>query len=183
MELRALIVLTSLSLLSGCATLNEKECRSADWHRLGIKDGQQGEPTSLLEEHKDACSRHGVQPDEARYLAGREIGLAQYCQPGNAFRLGMNGQEYRGVCPPEVDATFRRNNAAALEVQRSKSRIEEIDRQLSQKDHELAEDDTPEKEKTGLRKDIRELDRKRDRLRDDLHDQQRELDRLMDAER
>jgi len=183
MKFGTLIVLTSFSLLSGCATLNEQECRSADWHRLGIKDGQQGEPASLLDEHKEACTRHGIRPDEERYLSGREIGLTQHCQPRNAFRLGLNGQEYKGVCPLDVDARFRRNNEAALEVQRSKKKIEDIDRQLSQKEHELAEDNTPEKEKTNLRKDIRELDRKRDRLRDDLYYQQRELDRLMDAER
>lgn len=182
MKFGTLIVLTGLSILSGCATLNEQECRSADWYRLGINDGQQGEPASLLDDHKKACTRHGVQPDEKRYLTGHEIGLTQYCQPRNAFRLGMNGQKYKGVCPLDVDARFRRNNEAALEVQRSQKRIEDIDQQLSQKEHKLAEDDTPEKEKTSLWKDIRELDRKRDRLRSDLHYQQRELDRLMDAE-
>lgn len=183
MRFGTLTVLMSLSLLTGCATLNEKECRSADWHQLGIKDGLQGEPASRLEKHKEACTRHGIQPNEARYLTGREVGLAQYCQPGNAFRLGMNGQEYKGVCPLDVDLQFRRNNTAALEVQRTKNKMADIDQQLSQKEHELTEDDTPEKEKIALRKGIWELDQQRDRLRDDLYYQQQELDRLLDAAR
>ena len=177
------IILACFALLSGCATLSERECHSADWYRLGVKDGQQGEQIYLLDEHNKSCASYGIRPDENRYLAGREAGLKQYCQPGNAFRTGMNGEEYKGVCPLDVDAAFRRNNAAALEVYNSKKKIEEIDRQLSRKEHELTDKDTPEKEKIRLREAIRDLDRKRDRLRSDLHYQERELDHLMDEAR
>ncbi len=183
MKTSAFTTLVCLALLSGCATLNERECRSADWYLLGIKDGQQGEPANLLGEHQESCARYGIHPDGNRYLAGREAGLTQYCQPGNAFRTGMNGEEYKGVCPLNADAAFRRNNAAALEVYNSKKKIEEVDRQLSGKEHELTKKDTPEKEKVRLREAIRDLDRKRDRLRSDLRYQERELDRLMDEAR
>ncbi|HEU0282842.1 MAG TPA: DUF2799 domain-containing protein, partial [Gallionella sp.] len=91
------IILACIALLSGCSTLNEQECRSADWYQLGVKDGQHGEPANLLDEHKESCKRYSIRPDESRYLAGRETGLAQYCQLGNAFRIGMNGEEYKGV--------------------------------------------------------------------------------------
>ncbi|OGS77034.1 MAG: hypothetical protein A2Z94_01700 [Gallionellales bacterium GWA2_55_18] len=183
MKISSSVILACLALLSACSTLNEQECRSADWHQLGIKDGQQGEPANLLDEHKESCTRYNVRPDESRYLAGREAGLKQYCQPGNAFRLGMNGEAYKGVCPLDVDAAFRRNNAAALEVYNSKKKIEDTDRQLSRKEHELTEKDTSDKERIRLREEIRELDRKRDRLRSDLHYQERELDHLMDEAR
>ncbi|HEU0282745.1 MAG TPA: DUF2799 domain-containing protein [Gallionella sp.] len=183
MKTNSSIILACLALLSGCSTLSEQECRSADWYRLGIKDGQQGELANLLDEHKESCKRYSIRPDESRYLAGREAGLEQYCQLGNAFRIGMNGEEYKGVCPLDVDAAFRRNNAAALEVYNSRKKIEDTDRQLSRKEHELTEKDTPEKEKIRLREEIRGLDRKRDRLRSDLHDQERELDHLMDEAR
>jgi len=179
MKISASTILACLALLSGCSTLSEQECRSADWYLLGVKDGKQGELASLLDEHKESCTRYGIRPDENRYLAGREAGLKQYCQPGNAFSSGMNGEEYKGVCPPDVDAAFRRNNTAALEVYNSRKKIEEIDRQLSRKEHELTEKDTPEKEKIHLREEIRDIDRKRDRLRSDLHYQERELDHLM----
>lgn len=175
--------LACLTLLSGCSTLNEQECRSADWHRLGASDGQQGEPASRLDEHKDSCKRYGILPDEGEYLKGRDTGLLEYCQLGNAFRTGMNGEEYKGVCPLGVDVEFRRYNAAALEVYNSKKQVEDIDSQISKKEKELDKKDITEKEKLRFLEDLRKLDRKRDRLRGNLHYQERELDRLMNNAR
>ena len=116
MKPRLYVTLMCLALLSGCSTLNEQECRSVDWYRLGTKDGQQGEKASLLDEHKESCRRYGIRPDEGQYLEGRDVGLLEYCRLGNAFRAGMNGEEYKGVCPLDMDAEFRRYNSAALEV-------------------------------------------------------------------
>lgn len=183
MKINSSITLACLALLCGCSTLSEQECRSADWYQLGAKDGQQGEPANLLDEHKESCKSYGVRPDESRYLEGREAGLKEYCQFGNAFRIGTNGEEYKGTCPLEVDAAFRRNNAAALEVYNSKKKIEEVDRKLARKEHELAEKDLSDKEKVRLLGEIRELDRQRERLRSDLHYQERELSHLMDEAR
>lgn len=176
-------LLTCFALLTGCSTLSENECRSANWHRLGAKDGQQGELASLLDEHKESCARYGIRPDENQYLAGREAGLRQYCQIGNAFRTGLNGEEYKGVCPLYVDADFRRYNSAALEVHNSKKKIEDVDYKLTTKEHELSKKDTPEKEQLRLREEIKKLDHKRDLLRSDLRYQERELDHLMDESR
>ncbi len=183
MKYSTFTLLTCFVLLTGCATLSENECRSANWYRLGAKDGQKGEPVGLLDEHKESCARYGIRPDENQYLAGREAGLRQYCQLGNAFRTGLNGEEYKGVCPLDVDADFRRYNTSALEVHNSKEKIEDIDRQLSAKEHELGKKDTPEKEQLRLREEIKKLDHKRDRLRSDLRYQEREVDHLMDEAR
>lgn len=180
MNISMCAALACLTLLSGCSTLNEQECRSVDWYRLGVKDGQQGEPVNLLEEHKDSCMRYGISPGRSQYLEGRDVGLMEYCQLGNAFRAGMNGDEYKGVCPLDVDAEFRRYNAAALEVYNSKKQVEDIDGKISKKERELAKKDITEKEKLQLLEEIRKLDRKRDRMRSDLHYQERELDHLME---
>lgn len=183
MKVNSAVIVFSLVLISGCSTLNEQECRTADWYRLGARDGQQGEQASLLDEHRESCKQYGIPPDEHRYHLGRVAGLKQYCRLDNAFRLGMKGTEYTGVCPMEVDADFRRYNAAALDVSNSRKKIEEIDRKLAHKEHELGEGDTPKKEKIRLRAEVRDLDRMRDRTRSDLYFQERELERLMDDER
>lgn len=183
MKVNPVIIVLSLALVSGCSTLSEKECRTADWYHLGVRDGQQGERANLLDDHRESCKQYGISPDEHRYHSGRTEGLKQYCRLDNAFRLGMNGTGYTGVCPMEVDAEFRRYNAAALDVSNSRKKIEEIDRNLSHKEHELGEKDTPEKEKIRLRAEVRDLDRMRDRTRSDLYFQERELERLMDDER
>lgn len=176
------ITLTCCAWLSACATLNEKECRSADWTQLGIADGQNGRPANRLDNHRSACEEYGIRPDAGQYLAGRETGLKQYCQPDNAFRLGMNGESYTGACPAEVDVAFRRNNDAALAVFRSKKQLENINGQLSAKERELNKDGISEQDKNRLRKEIKELERQRERVRQDLRDQQRQLDRLIDKD-
>lgn len=163
-----------LVLLSGCATLNEKECRSANWHQLGVRDGQQGETADLLEKHREACKKFAVQPEESQYISGRATGLKEYCRYNNAFRLGLDGISYKGTCPSDVDLKFRRYNDAALEISRINSQINVVNGQISKEERELAKADN--------RKDRRELNvlnTKRDRLRNDLIVQQREVDRLM----
>lgn len=179
MKISMCITLACLILLSGCSTLDEQECRTTDWYQLGIHDGQQGTPANLLDEHNDSCRRYGILPDRSQYLEGRNVGLLEYCQLGNAFRTGINGEEYKGACPLDVDMRFRRYNAAALEVYNSRKQIENIDGQISKKEKKLDKEDITEKEKLQLLEEIVKLDRKRDRMRSDLHNQERVLDLLM----
>lgn len=176
-----LLTLPLLILLNACATLSEKECRTADWRQLGVADGQKGYPDNRLESHREACKDFGILPDTKLYLDGRNAGLATYCQPDNAFRLGMNGESYKGVCPPEVDMAFRRNNEAALAVHRSKKQLENINSQLSDKERALKKNGLADANKTRLHNDIKELEKQRERARQDLRDQQRELDLLMNV--
>ncbi|MFY9260185.1 MAG: DUF2799 domain-containing protein [Gallionella sp.] len=160
--------------LSGCATLNEKECRSANWYQLGIRDGQSGDTEGLLDKHREACKKYAVQPEENQYFSGRKEGLKEYCRYNNAFRLGLDGVSYKGTCPIDVDMKFRRYNDAALEISRINRQINEVNGKIAKEERELAKADN--------RKDRRELaalNNKRDRLRNDLFIQQREVDRLM----
>ncbi len=163
-------------LLSGCSTLSEKECLSANWSQLGIRDGQRGASSALLELHRKACARYAIIPEDNQYLAGRAQGLTQYCEYQNAFRLGWAGREYTGVCASTVDVTFRRYHAAAFEVYRLKTALNEVERHLAKEEHELMLG----KDHLKHRHEIRILEQRRLRLRDDLMIQQREVDRLID---
>lgn len=86
--------------LSGCASLSENECRTADWRGIGLQDGLQGKTLGELEEHRRACAEYTIAVSERPYLDGREEGLREFCRLDNAFRVGLNGQKYLGVCPP-----------------------------------------------------------------------------------
>lgn len=183
MKIKSLLFLSPLLLVSSCSTLSEKECHTADWHQLGIQDGRSGLPERRLDAYADSCKEYGIHPDTTQYLAGRENGLRQYCVPGNAFRTGMNGEVYQGVCPPESDMAFHINNSAALKVYNARKRIKDIDSQLDRKEHELAEKDTSEKDRLRLRKELRELDRERDRLKGELRLAEHEMENLMEEER
>ena len=56
--------------ISGCAGLAEKDCRS-DWYQTGLRDGQRGDnPRAELERYAAQCRAYGVQPDAERYRQG-----------------------------------------------------------------------------------------------------------------
>lgn len=177
--LRMPCALLAMSLLmAGCATLDADECKAADWRSIGRSDGERGHTTARLDEHRKACAEHGITPNADRYWLGRSEGLQHYCQLDNALRIGRAGQGYQGVCPPQVDPTFRRWHAAAYEVARLRSAMDGVNSEIDQLERRLRQRDIEDRERLRIRHTIRELDRRRDLLRDDLNDQERRLDRL-----
>jgi len=183
MKKTALLTLPFLLILNACSTLSEKECHSSDWHQLGIQDGRSGLPERRLDDYAKSCKEYGVRPDTSQYLEGRTIGLKQYCTPSNAFRTGLNGEAYQGVCPSDIDMVFHINNTAALSVYKARQRIKDLDSRLDHLEHELSEKDKSEKDRLRIRKEIRDLDRDRDRLKADLRFEEHELESRMEEER
>lgn len=169
-----------LATLAGCATLNEDECRTADWRDIGLQDGRAGYPAARLAEHHQACAKHGIKPDERLYAQGRQRGLSEYCVPTKAIDEGLAGRRYQGVCPPGVHRPFEELNAAAYAVYDTRREIASVDSQIDSLERELRQEKTAEKRRLRIREEIRDLDRKRDRLRDDLRWRERDLDRLAD---
>jgi len=164
--------------LAACGTIPEKECATIDWYELGFKDGRAGFAPERVAEHRDACKGVKVEPDELKYLQGRRAGINEYCQPANAFRDGLAGNDYNGVC----DGQFARNHAAALRVATLKRAIERNRGDVSWRESEIRSDKTSDSRRAQLRSDVRELDRNREVLRDDLARAERELERLMAAQ-
>lgn len=102
-----LAVLAGILLLTGCASLNEKECHTADWRMIGYEDGAAGNSATRLGEHREACAKHGITPDMAAYRQGRDEGLGEYCRPRRAYQLGRNGYAYPAVCPATLEEELR----------------------------------------------------------------------------
>lgn len=105
-ELRLAGCLVCLLLLAGCATLDEDECRRGDWSAIGLRDGQQGQPASRIDDHTKACLRYGIEPDRERWRLARERGLQQYCTPLSGLEVGVAGRNYQGVCPEAKEGAF-----------------------------------------------------------------------------
>lgn len=166
--------------LSGCASLDENECRTADWRDLGRKDGRHGYPQSRLAEHHEACIVHGIRPDEKRYAEGRQEGLRIYCVLDNAVREGLAGRRYEGVCSSGIDRDFSDLNDAALRVYSARNEIDSTDSLITNLENEMRSKKTTDKRRYQIRDEIRELDRKRERQRDELRWRERDLDRLSD---
>jgi hypothetical protein len=183
MTFRPLLLLAAFAMLPGCATMDEGECRTADWYETGRRDGVNGEPASRLHEHTKACAEYGIRPQERRYYDGRTQGLMEYCRFDNAFQTGLKGQRYQGVCPAAIDRDFNRFNEAAYEVYQLRNEVESTRSSQDDKERRLREKKLSDEQRDSLRREIRELDRKLDRLRDDLRYRERELDRMMDDAR
>ena len=106
MRALAAIGLATSVLISGCATMSESECLTADWRAIGYEDGSAGRPATQLGARRQACAEFGVTPSAKAWTAGREEGLLNFCVPSNGFRIGRAGQTYSGVCPGQLEANF-----------------------------------------------------------------------------
>lgn len=62
-------LLLALTLLAGCAGLDDVSCRHAKWYDLGFRDALFGiAPQSEI--YSSQCEPHGVKVDVARYSQG-----------------------------------------------------------------------------------------------------------------
>jgi hypothetical protein len=131
-----LSVLTLLA--SGCASMSQQECAATDWQTVGYEDGVNGYSGGRIAHYRTACSKYGVAPDLARYQAGREQGLREFCRPANGYRLGAAGGGYGGVCPTDLEAPFMSAFNAGHEIYTLEARVWNADAQLDAKRRELS---------------------------------------------
>ena len=161
-------------ILTGCASMSEKECLSVDWRDQGYRDGLAGQPPSRVEDHREACSKVGVVPNIEQYTSGRSKGIVEYCTPQNAAREGRRGHSYRNACPPELEMRFLDNYRAGRRVYDAEQRVNNLNNQLQDAQRKLdrEKDDGARKR---LREDLRRLDDQLRRARDEVYDADRRL--------
>jgi len=180
--------------LGSCATMSAEQCTAGDWSGQGYIDGQAGMTMSHLDEHTEACAKHGVTPDAAAYAAGRQQGLLHYCTPGKGFEVGRTGSGYAGVCPSDLEADFNygyrdgqivHEAEAALSRARSRvdsfgARLEELDEKIVAKQAEARAEGLTDEQRDQVRNRIAEIRRER---ADTERDWRRAQDEIDDAER
>ena len=172
----AFILTGALALLgSGCATLSEGECYTADWHQLGRVDGQRGYERSRLYEHQKACAEYGIRPDATAYYRGRQIGLASYCTPANGYDEGRAGHTYRGVCPAKYEPRFLAAYRDGKLVHEVEEDIDEVERDIDRQEGILDDDESTSEARRDARRELRLL---YDQLRRLNHERNR-LERTM----
>ena len=180
--------------LGSCATMSAEQCMAGDWAGQGYIDGQSGLTMSRLDEHAEACAKHGVSPDAAAYADGRRQGLVHYCTPDKGFEVGRSGSGYAGVCPAELEADFTygyRDGQVVHEVEQALSnargrvsslgdRLEELDDKITAKQAEARAEGLTEAQREQVRNRIAEIRRER---ADTERDWRRAQDEIDDAER
>lgn len=142
----AIIIVTFALVQMGCASLDQGECLTGDWSRIGYEDGAAGHPPSRLSDHAQACAAYGVRPDSKRYMTARAHGLEAYCTPPHGFKEGRMGRKYHGVCPPRLVRGFLAGYDDGLRVHAANEHRDEI------------------------RNDVRRFDRRIDNIQDELDD-------------
>ena len=162
--------------LAGCASMSAEECLTADWRAIGYEDGARGAPVSAVSQRRQACAKKaGVTVDMAAYMAGRDRGLVEFCQPSNGYAIGSRGGVYNGVCtgPEEYDfvAAYeagrrlytleREVGVIAADIQKAHYDLDEIDEDIAFAEAELIAPETPHPERVIILKDIKRLSEER----------------------
>jgi hypothetical protein len=180
--------------LGSCATMSAEQCMAGDWSGQGYVDGQSGLTMSRLDEHAEACAKHGISPDAASYAAGRRQGLVHYCTPPKGFEAGRTGSAYAGVCPSDLEADFipaYRDGQIVHEVETALSnargrvdslggRLEELDEKIVGKQAEARAEGLTDEQREQIRNRIQEIRRER---ADTEREWRRAQDEIDDAER
>lgn len=173
--LRWLVSFVLAASVAACATTQvDERCSNTDWYALGLEDGRAGHPAERIAQHRNACAKLGIEPDELRYLQGRRDGIGDYCRPDNAFREGLAGRDYQGGC----DATFARNHRAAHNVASLRREVEANRSAIGWREAEIRGNSASDARKDNLRREVRDLERTRETLRLQLQRAEQELQRL-----
>ena len=97
----------ALSALGACTQIIAPlDCASIDWRVEGYKDGKAGKSPDNLDTFRKACSAHKINPNQERYLAGYQDGQKVYCEPQNAYILGLQGAQHGHQCPESMRLAF-----------------------------------------------------------------------------
>lgn len=164
MRIHLVLLLTAAATLAGCNTLSEKECRNADWVRIGQQDGANGYTAARIDEHAKACGEIGIKPDARAYARGREQGLQSYCQPLVGRSKGAEGASYYGVCTGPGEAAFMRGYSVGKQIHDLKKLQDGNRRQRKELTDQLAKKDIKEDETKRIRRDLDRLDQDDRRL-------------------
>lgn len=160
--LKTFFILVTLMALSACATLDQGECLSADWHEIGYKDGTKGYKPERYQKHNEACAEHNVRVNTADYHDGWGGGIQQYCTEDNGWQKGLEGKTYHKSCPIHLEPTFFNAYQLGRGIYDKEQRLEDINTKLERIADKLADDDTSSEKREDLRDDRQDL--KQDRF-------------------
>jgi hypothetical protein len=120
------ILLVVAATLQGCASPSREPCSTVDWQGVGYQDGLQGRAPRSVVAQGEACSSSEAMSPLASYTRGRSEGLKRFCQPDNGFELGLTGDSYNGVCPPEEEQAFLAAYERGKAIVESESQIRRL---------------------------------------------------------
>ncbi|NRA17251.1 MAG: DUF2799 domain-containing protein [Oceanospirillaceae bacterium] len=108
------VFLTSAKLLSvsvvifltGCASMNQFECISADWSKVGYENALSGKKGNYVAKHTEACAEYAITPQFSEYRRGWDQGIKKFCTAQFAWDYASDGRYYHDSCSAETEAVF-----------------------------------------------------------------------------
>lgn len=194
---RITAVMAALMIVQGCATMDQEECLTSDWHAVGFEDGARGYTVDRISQHRKACAQHGITTDLTAYRQGRNEGLRHYCTAQNGFNVGTSGSSYAGVCPEDLADDFelaysegkrlydldRRVRSAAKRIAAMERQVTDLNEQIDTNEKTIIASGTDNLERARLLLEIKDLVDQREDLQDEIENleqeraaSQRELD-------
>lgn len=181
--LQILLITSSYILLTACASMNQSECLSADWHTVGFGDGVAGLSQSKISHYRKDCAGFGVQPDLERYRQGHLAGSKLFCTWQNGFKRGKQGDSYNNNCPQSLAPEFLAAYADGKQLFQAYSHLVQIQdkfeytrKQLKKnktaidnKQQELIADGLLREQRVTILEQIEKLREKQDELEGDYH--------------
>ncbi|MFT6952584.1 MAG: hypothetical protein ACJAUL_003752 [Paraglaciecola sp.] len=169
-----LISMITLTIIgtSGCANMDQAECKTANWQAIGYEDGSVGARDSQFSQHRQECAEYGVTANIDDYLRGHGEGSKKYCTQINGFFLGMKGKNYNRNCPEALAPIFLNGLTDGKQVysaqrvmdstddalERLYARIENIKEVIVDKNNLMIADGLVRAERLELRQQIESLE-------------------------
>ena len=179
-----IILLAGMSIaLSGCATLSRDECKSGDWHKIGVQDGNDGRLPERFKQHGKACELDRSEASKAAYTAGREKGLAIYCTQVRGYREGALGQKYLGACPAQSAGQFLSGYEFGKRIYQTERRSSDVANEIFAVSQKLQSPKLPNAEREPLLQEQSRLQTEDVRLKKELEQLRTQADTLVAAAR
>ncbi|MGB0507048.1 MAG: DUF2799 domain-containing protein [Pikeienuella sp.] len=132
-----LLSLGAATVLAACASPGPKAesraCSGVDWYAVGVSEGSAGYDDRRLDEHQSHCPS----VDAGSWIAGFSEGQTKLCTTEGAYRTGVAGLPYEGLCaqPPEgYEAAYARGTEfgdVTRLINDKRTEIREFQRQIN----------------------------------------------------
>ncbi len=145
-----IMLLTIGNLMAGCATMDQAECASANWHDRGLGDGEKGRKSTHYSEYRKDCSAFGIGVDTNAYGDGWKTGIGGYCTRDNGYRVGIRGSIYQNSCPAELNDRFFSSYQSGRAIFLKQVRVKALGHQVQEIGDDLAKSDLTETQRNSL---------------------------------
>ncbi|EPJ45735.1 MAG: hypothetical protein OFPI_35960 [Osedax symbiont Rs2] len=152
-----LLSLGSILLLSGCASMNQSECISADWSKVGYENALSGKKGSYVAKHTEACAEYAITPQFAEYQRGWNQGINKFCTAQFAWKYASDGRYYHDTCSAESEAVFLPAYKLGKELRLKQREIERLNSDLEKLFDELVADKVTKEKRLAIASERKNL--------------------------